>query len=308
MTLATYRVTCVFVFTISLILAVEIQAQTVNSAEFGPATTFYRNAGESYTGITLTATPANFGTGGFDGYTDDIILPDANSDYAIFPPPPEGPSVDGFGSTITILAGIASADTNVSLQFRRPNRNEVFGFSESPPLDNSPGYNSVLSDIVRITGIAATGPAAPDNRIPTDTFVIQMSYRGGSYLEDYIFEYGGTRDWTEADIVAQAEIQIAFFNESTGYFADDDLGNFGNGPLAIQNYPGPYSTFAADHNILESDLDDYLGSWGVDMTNRQVWAVVNHTTDFTVTPEPNALALMLTLGSLIITSCRSRRL
>jgi len=300
------RIACVM---LALVVLMGSEAAVLAvDATFGPAINFPRTAGESYAGIVLTATSENNGTGGFEGYTGDIYLPDADSNLVAFPAPTStGPTYDGFGSTVTILAGIASADTVVSVQFRKPNTNEVFGFSESPPMGNSAGYNSVLSDIVRITGINATGAPAPDGRIPTDTFVIQMTYEGGSYLEDYIFEYGDTRDMTEDDIVADAEVQIAFLNEVTGFFADDDLGNFGDGSIVVENYAGSYGQFASSHSVLETDLDNYVGSWGVDIVNDHVWAIINHTTDFTVVPEPNALALLLGLGSLIVASRRHGR-
>jgi len=45
------------------------------------------------------------------------------------------------------------------------------------------------------------------------------------------------------------------------------------------------------HGVTNGNLDDYLGSWGVDVVNNRVWAVIDHGGQFAVVPEPSSLVL-----------------
>ena len=295
--------------TITAVAALAVAGQSLadNSSTFGAVSSTSVNAGESYAGITLTASAANFGTGGFDDYTTSITLKDINGDDVAFNPAAGlGPGgADGFGSTLTILAGIASANTTVDIKVRKANDNEVFGYSTVPPMNDSGGYASVLSDIYDITGIAATGPAV-DGKTPTDAFAIQLTYEGGSYIEDYVYEWGNTASWTEADIVTHGEIQVAFFNTSTATYKDDDLGNFTPGTTVVENFSGSYSDFVSAQGFVEADLADYVGSWGVDQTNNHVWAIVDHNTEFAVIPEPQSAVIFAAAGMTLLARRRRR--
>lgn len=287
-----------------LTIAASSSAYAGNDSTFGTTFSFNRLAGQSYSGISLTATDANNGSGGFGSYTSAVALTDASGDdytYNIHLEAADfGPAgADGFGSTLSILAGIASADTTVNIRVRKPNDNEVFGFSTTPPLNDSAGWSSVLSDIFDVSGIASTGPAV-NGVTPTDAFVLQLTYEDGSYIEDYVYEWGNTASWTEADIVSASDIQLAFFNPSTGVYADDDLGNFTPGSTVVQNFSGAYADFVtAQGNYAESDLSNYVGSWGVDQTNNHVWAVFDHNTVFASVPEPKSIAIILLAAPLL---------
>lgn len=312
-------------FTLCTLLASlsTVSAYSDNASTFGPVFSTNVLAGTSYAGITLTATDANNGEGGFGSYTTPVNLLDLNEGTGLWTTPVTfniqnevadfGPAgAEGFGSTLTILAGIASANTTVNLQVRKPNDNEVFGYSTTPPLNDSPGWSSLLSDVFELNGIAATGPSV-GGKTPTDVFAVQISYLDNdnpdpeSYLEDYVYEHGvaSTKALTEAGIFARGELQLAFFNTSTGIYEDDDLGNFNTGTTVVENFNGSYADFvAAQGNFAEADLANYLGSWGVDLVNNNVWAIVDHNTSFAVVPEPQSLAV-IGLGGLIL--CRRPR-
>ena len=62
-----------------------------------------------------------------------------------------------------------------------------------------------------------------------------------------------------------------------------------NATLAEQDYQGSFATFQSQ--IGDTNLGDYIGAWGVDPANHDVWAVVDHNSDFAVVPEPSSLLL-----------------
>ena len=53
-------------------------------------------------------------------------------------------------------------------------------------------------------------------------------------------------------------------------------------------YLEPLGTYLTNNPTLSADL----GAWGVDTNNHTVWAIVNHTGDFAVVPEPSTLLLL----------------
>ena len=69
------------------------------------------------------------------------------------------------GSTATILAGTASASTDVSMAWRTGATNPQTGVQEG-----------LLSDVLDIDGIEIVDGETKDGSVHTDTFVLQMSY------------------------------------------------------------------------------------------------------------------------------------
>ena len=53
---------------------------------------------------------------------------------------------------------------------------------------------------------------------------------------------------------------------------------------------GSFATFQTD--IGEMNIADYVGAWGVDTANHDVWSVIDHNSQFAVVPEPSSLALI----------------
>jgi hypothetical protein len=68
-----------------------------------------------------------------------------------------------------------------------------------------------------------------------------------------------------------------------------------------------WADFALAHGLTDGNLGLYLGSWGVDAADNQVWAIVDHNSSFAVSfddvPEPSSAAAL----ALIAFGCLSRR-
>jgi len=156
---------------------------------------------------------------------------------------------------------------------------------------DSAGSGGEISGVLRLSGMdqAAGQPGE------TDAFVLSMAYdperivgmnegacRTGEWLT--VGHFDG-RDWGKA----------AMDNLLTGSLVNSsDL-----------NYDGSWDAFRAAHGITDTNLANYLGSWGVDTASNQVWAVLDYNGDFAALPEPCTLAFLAVGGLLVI---RRRRL
>ena len=74
--------------------------------------------------------------------------------------------------------------------------------------------------------------------------------------------------------------------------------NVGQGSTVIGDYHGSWTEFCAAEGVTSTNLANYLGSWGVDAADGQVWAVLNHNSSFAAAvPEPGT-AVLLAIGGL----------
>ena len=55
--------------------------------------------------------------------------------------------------------------------------------------------------------------------------------------------------------------------------------------------------------VMPWDNDMGLGDYGVDTASHTVWAVVNHTGDFGIVPEPSSVAMLLAVAAAVF-ACR----
>jgi uncharacterized repeat protein (TIGR03803 family) len=191
------------------------------------------------------------------------------------------------GTTATILAGTNSGSftggaTTVSMAWRTRTLDETprsqSGTPASPPLPHA--FSPLISDVLNLSGMSnsANEPA------PSDPFVLQMSY-DQALLKN------------EAAQAAGGAIYLAWLNPTGGpsgvpLWQNAILGDTGNNAtLAEQGFLGSFATFQTDIN--DTKLSDYIGAWGVDTANHDVWAVIDHNSDFAVVPEPSALSLAI---------------
>jgi len=75
------------------------------------------------------------------------------------------------------------------------------------------------------------------------------------------------------------------WNQS-GTWVNAVLGNLSTGGSAIAGYAGSFAASGAAASAA------YLGSWGYDAAGHNVWAVLDHNSEFAVVPEPSTWALL----------------
>ncbi len=174
------------------------------------------------------------------------------------------------------------------------------GMPAVPPLPSTTSY--LISNVLSLGGMST----ASGEPVQTDPFVLQMNYNPA--------------------LVTTGTPYLASLSPG-GVWQSAVASNFGGGPDAIGNFMGTFASFLAfehTHNGLfnddptlnpadlsSADLAAILGSSGYDTTNSNVWAVVNHNSQFAagqfaVVPEPSTL-LLAALGLMGMAGYRVRR-
>jgi hypothetical protein len=180
------------------------------------------------------------------------------------------------GTSAAILAGTASAPANVQMAWRT-------GTVGSP----GQAADNMLGDVVKISGLPAVGSQPQNGITHTDTYVAQMSYDPVAVAAR-----------TGISELAAAEaglIQLDYLDpgpDAMPYTSDDEWelavkGNFGS---SNQKFEG----------VAPWNGDTQLGDYGVDVNSHTVWAVVDHSGDFAVVPEPSAMALLAAAAAAVM--------
>ena len=115
---------------------------------------------------------------------------------------------------------------------------------------------SVFGGILRLNG---TG---------NDPFALAMTF-GGGVSQPYVSWWNGSQ-WVNA--------------------VDGNTGN--NAQAAQMGWSGSFSAF---QSLYGTNLSAYMGAWGLDSGSHQVWAVLNHNSEFAVSgavPEPSSLIVL----------------
>jgi hypothetical protein len=160
----------------------------------------------------------------------------------------------------------------------RARRNNEKGNSEggaptSPPLPA--GVRTLISDVVDLTGMTYQGAGAAPGR--TDPYVLQMSY-------DETLLGSAARETLAAQ---RGRVYLAWLNPDGAGVGVPQWQNAITGDFTVNtgvtNFQG---SWAAAGNTL------VVGSWGVDTAANVVWAVIDHTSEFGVVPEPSSIMLL----------------
>lgn len=175
------------------------------------------------------------------------------------------------GSFATVAHALGSA-RSVTMDWRVRTLNESFkaepgGNPTQPPLWMDGLYFGNASDVVELTGFA-----------PGEAFVLQMSYTTNSAWYD------------EAEEIRTASIHLAWLDPVTGLWTNASAANINNSAERVTNYLGGWAAYR-DSQIAAGKDPLAMGSWGVDATNNVTWMVLNHNSQFVVTPEPPSVLL-----------------
>ena len=293
---------------------------------------------------TPSTVPTNFGTAVTWSVTSNNTYAGIGSSVSN-PATPTGPGgggpfltdVSGNPLTAAILAGTnsGSAQTTggtatVSMSWRSRTLYETDpqdgGTPSAPPLQYVGSY--LISNVLNLSGMGQ-GSGEPNQ---TDPFVLQMNYnptllsneaaqaKKGTVFLGWLNPTGGpgsTPQWQKA--------LTGDFNSS-----GVNTGAAANGGDAAANYQGSFLAFvnsvvAAENSnngnpffgdsaftsgtissLTNAQLSDILGAYGVDTSNHDVWAVINHNSQFAVVPEPSTL-LLAALGLAGMAGYRVRR-
>lgn len=172
---------------------------------------------------------------------------------------------------------------NVSMAWRTRTLHESFwvepgGNPTQPPLQMNYLYFGMASDVMELTGFA-----------PGEKFVLQMSY---------VMIPGSFDEETNR---AESAIHVSWLNPNLdgGTWENAVFGNIGaNEPGALWNFDGSWAA---------SGYNTKLGSWGVDTVNNVAWAVLDHNSQFSVSPEPSTFAMLGTAAACLGLAVRRRR-
>lgn len=256
---------------------------------YGTAVTFARTTGSSYSGIGTTV----MGT---------TLTPGSSTTTPI-----TGSARPRFGSSAWLCAGAASSDTTVSMQWRTATQFETYGSSVGTtsnlgPMPDSGPWNTLGSDVLKLSGIAARGGLDSQGRLPTDAYTLELTFDPNIIVASY--QNYSTLGWTIQDIVNAGELQISYFNANAGTNGgvwEKDINVITPGANKVRNYQGTCDAFATQYSVTDSNLANFVGSFGVvidsaNPTNSRVWAVLDHTSNYAVVPAPGAVALLGVAG------------
>ncbi len=206
-----------------------------------------------------------------------------------------GGSYAGLGSTaIAGALGVlgSSADIRLGMDSNSSANDAVMQWRAR----NASDAPRLVSDVLNLTGMSSTA----GSHVQTDPFVLQMTYNTTAL------------NGNESILAAAGLIDLAWLNTSlnqpNGLWVNATAGDFGSGLPGdvFQNVQSSWDAFASSNGVTAANLGNFLGSYGVDVAHHQVWAVVNHNSQFVVVPEPSSssLALAIAAGLAGLIACR----
>jgi autotransporter-associated beta strand protein len=196
-----------------------------------------------------------------------------------------GGSYAGLGATAGGIAIGSMADIRAGKNKNATFRDVAMQWRVHNTASDGPG---LISDVLNLSGMSSNA----GGHVQTDAFALQMTYSTSAL------------DTRESSLAADGLIDLAWLNSTLnqpfGIWQNATMGNFGAGLSGdvFHNYQGSWDTFAAANLVTDSNVGNFLGSYGVDIASRTVWAIVNHNSQFAVVPEPSSL-ILLAIGGLV---------
>ncbi len=228
-----------------------------------------------------------------NGFGFVFIAADSTGATKLIRSTPLNQSYDNFGSSITsdlfstanILSGYSKTNN--------PSAGKTITMSWSGRTASE--QPDIISDIFTLSGMANSGTAGTGQ---TDPFALQMNFSTS--------EFALTGPASETGAAAAGALELDWLDPNGGgsgisAWVNATIGDFGVGLSGdiFTDVQSSWATFATLHGITDSNLGNYLGSWGVDTTNNQVWAVLNFNSSsfasffgIASVPEPGSLGLI----------------
>jgi autotransporter-associated beta strand protein len=273
------------------------------------AGTLIQSAANQYSGITTV------NVGGVLDVTGSLlnnssafvdIAADSTGATKLIRSTPLNQSYDNFGSSIT---SDLFSTTNILSGYSKTNNPSVGKtISMSWSGRTASEQPDIISDIFTLTGMANSGTTGTGQ---TDPFALEMNFSTS--------EFAVTGPASETGAAAAGALELDWLDPNGGgsgisAWVNATIGDFGVGLSGdiFTDVQSSWTTFATLHGITDSNLGNYLGSWGVDTTDNQVWAVLNYnSTSFASNfgiasvPEPCSMAALVAL--LLVLALRRMR-
>ena len=97
-------------------------------------------------------------------------------------------------------------------------------------------------------------------------------------------------DLTRLGGTSENSLYLAWLDPSQNKWVNSVLGNSSNSVTMSSGFVGSWADYVALSGGIATAANS-LGAFGVDKTNKTVWAAIDHNSQFVIVPEPGALAL-----------------
>ena len=195
------------------------------------------------------------------------------------------PQLLGTRADIRLGQDNSVASAAVAMQWRVRAASEIPLAQPDLATGPPPVENDLISDVLQISGMSQSS----GTHVQTDPFVLQMTYSTSTL--------GGQ----ESELAGGGDIYLGWLNtgvdQPTGLWQNATAGDFGSGVAGsvFLDVQSSWDSFASLHDVTNSNLINFLGSYGVDVTDHEVWAVVDHNSQFAVVgvAGPPSVALLV---------------